>query len=182
MAVDRVGELLRRATHAMDEAGVSYAVVGGNAVAAWVSTKDPAAIRFTKDVDVLIRRRDLPKIAEALKSVDLVQIETLGVTIFADRNKPSPKEGVHIVFAGERIREHYNHPAPDLDLATACADGHKVIDLTSLVKMKLQSFRLVDQTHIVDMKSVGLITDELIAKLPIDLQERLKQIPEPDTH
>ncbi len=182
MAVDRVGELLRRATHALDEAGVSYAVVGGNAVAAWVATKDPAAIRFTKDVDILIRRRDLSKIADAMSKIGFVQIETLGVTIFTDDKKPSPKEGVHIVFAGERIREHYHHPAPDLDLATPCADGHKVIDLPSLVMMKLQSFRLVDQTHLVDMKSVGLITKELIAKLPPDLRERLKQIPEPDTH
>lgn len=37
------------------------------------------------------------------------------------------------------------------------------------------------QLHIVDLKGVGLITPEIIARLPLDLSERLKQIPEPDT-
>lgn len=59
---------------------------------------------------------------------------------------------------------------------------YPVPDLPTLVAMKLQSFRLVDQLHIVDLKSVGLITDALIARLPPDLRVRMDQIPEPDTH
>ena len=41
------------------QAIVPYAVAGGNAVAAWVSRVDEAAVRNTQDVDILLRRSDL---------------------------------------------------------------------------------------------------------------------------
>ncbi len=59
MAMERVEQRLRRVTRALDDAGVPYAVVGGNAVAAWVARVDPASTRTTKDVDLLVRRADL---------------------------------------------------------------------------------------------------------------------------
>lgn len=65
-AVERVRERLLRATGAMEAAGVPYAVAGGNAVAAWVATIDPAAVRNTQDVDVLLRRDDMDAAATAL--------------------------------------------------------------------------------------------------------------------
>ena len=37
MAAEKVKERLRRATHALDAAGVPYAVAGGNAVAEWIA-------------------------------------------------------------------------------------------------------------------------------------------------
>ncbi len=49
-AVERVKERLARAVAALEKAGVSYAVAGGNAVAAWVSRVDEAAVRNTQDV------------------------------------------------------------------------------------------------------------------------------------
>ena len=42
LAVAKVRERLRRATAALDAASIPYAVIGGNAVAAWVSKVDPA--------------------------------------------------------------------------------------------------------------------------------------------
>ncbi|MCA9239519.1 MAG: hypothetical protein KDA37_04940, partial [Planctomycetales bacterium] len=57
-AVEMVRERLRRSTAALDAAGVPYAVIGGNAVAAWVSTVDPGAARNTVDVDLMINRGD----------------------------------------------------------------------------------------------------------------------------
>ena len=60
LAVNRVERLLRKVAGALDAAGVPYAVVGGNAVAAWVMTVDEGAVRATKDVDILLRRADLP--------------------------------------------------------------------------------------------------------------------------
>ena len=61
MALDEVTDRLRRITLALDEKSVPYAVVGGQAVALWVATKEPAAVRTTKDVDLMIRRADLPQ-------------------------------------------------------------------------------------------------------------------------
>jgi hypothetical protein len=55
-AVEKVRDRLLRATAALEEAGVPYAVVEGNAVAAWVSRVDEAAVRNTQDVDIAIRR------------------------------------------------------------------------------------------------------------------------------
>ena len=58
-AVEAVRERLRRAVTALEGAGIPYAICGGNAVAAWVSRVDEAAVRNTRDVDILLRRRDL---------------------------------------------------------------------------------------------------------------------------
>jgi hypothetical protein len=48
-AVDKVRDRLLRATAALEQAGVAYAVIGGNAVAAWVgrSIKLPCVSRKT---------------------------------------------------------------------------------------------------------------------------------------
>ena len=42
MAVERVEQLLIDVTNALTDAGAPFAVIGGNAVATWVSTIDPA--------------------------------------------------------------------------------------------------------------------------------------------
>jgi hypothetical protein len=55
-AVQKVRERVERVAAALDGAGVPYAIVGGNAVAAWVAQVDEAAVRTTADVDVLLDR------------------------------------------------------------------------------------------------------------------------------
>src|SRR5207244_1311345 len=69
MALDEVTERLQRITGALEKAGIAYALVGGQAVALWVATKDPAAVRTTKDVDLLLRREDLPRARAAAAAV-----------------------------------------------------------------------------------------------------------------
>jgi hypothetical protein len=56
--VAKVRERLLRATVALNQAGIPYAVVGGNAVASWAATVDEGAVRNTRDVDLLVRRSD----------------------------------------------------------------------------------------------------------------------------
>src|SRR5579863_5678264 len=68
-AVSMVRERLLRATAALNQAGVPYAVVGGNAVASWVATIDEGAVRTTRDIDLLVRRSDLPTITSALEQI-----------------------------------------------------------------------------------------------------------------
>src|SRR5258705_1974107 len=65
-AVAKVRDRLLRATAALNQAGVPYAVIGGHAVASWVATIDEGAVRNTRDVDILIRRPDLPAMTAAL--------------------------------------------------------------------------------------------------------------------
>ena len=58
-AVEKVKDRLRRVTKALDHAGIAYAVVGGDAVQIWVAQVDEAAVRNTRDVDILLQRTDL---------------------------------------------------------------------------------------------------------------------------
>ena len=57
--MELVKDRLLRATAALENARIPYAVIGGNAVAAWVGLVDQSAVRFTQDVDLLILRSDL---------------------------------------------------------------------------------------------------------------------------
>src|SRR5947208_9586733 len=79
LAVEKVRERLHRATAALDAAGVPYAVIGGNAVAAWVSKVDPGAARNTVDVDLMVNRKDLDSVTAALMKAGFVYHELLGV-------------------------------------------------------------------------------------------------------
>lgn len=176
MAVDRVERLLRTVTAALNDEGIDYAIVGGNAVAAWVSTVDEQAVRATKDVDVLLRRTDLARAAEALQPADLIPIEVMGVHMFVDRENPNPKTGAHVVFAGELVMPHYTHPAPDPADFVETADGYRLIALAKLVEMKLQAYRFIDRAHIQDLLAIGLIDTKLRDALPADLLERLEAI------
>ena len=53
---------LRGVLDALDEASVDYALVGALAVAVW------GAPRATKDIDLLVRREDLPRAKAAVRS------------------------------------------------------------------------------------------------------------------
>ena len=161
---------------ALNAAQVPYAVVGGNAVAHWVATADEDAVRATKDVDVLTRRDCLPAMTQALTAIGLVPTEVLGVQMFVDKENPSPKRGVHVVIANEKIRPHYAYPAPDVTRVVRSKAGFMVIDLPSLVAMKLQAFRPIDQAHLIDMLSLDLIAEDLAGGLPPDLKARLDEV------
>jgi hypothetical protein len=176
MAVAHVEELLKKVTIALEQASIEHAVIGGNAVAAWVTTVDPGAVRATRDVDILVRRADLDRMRQALEPLGFMLADVLGVWMFVERANPNPRTGVHLVFAGEIIRPHYAYPAPDPAGAARCASGFRVLELPALVAMKLQAFRRIDQVHLEDLLRVGLIDDALAAQLPDDLRGRLDEI------
>lgn len=82
MAIQEVRDRLSRCTSALEAGQVPYAVVGGNAVAEWVGRVDKAAVRFTQDVDLLIRRSDLPRAIEVLSQAGFVYVTSFGVSFF----------------------------------------------------------------------------------------------------
>ncbi|MGO9469082.1 MAG: hypothetical protein ACLQIB_47290 [Isosphaeraceae bacterium] len=174
-AVAKVRERLLRATAALNQAGMPYAVVGGNAVASWVATIDEGAVRNTRDIDVLVRRGDLPTITAALEQAGFVRDELLDVIIFRDGAEGKPSEAIHLVFAGEKIRPDHPFPAPEIQTVNDPAN-FPVIALESLILMKLMSNRRKDQVHIEDMINVGLIDATWLVKLPPELAARLKNI------
>ncbi|MDB5294049.1 MAG: hypothetical protein JWO31_32 [Phycisphaerales bacterium] len=174
-AVERVRDRLRRTAAALDAAGVPYAIAGGNAVAAWVATVDPAAVRNTQDVDVLLRRSDLTAASAAMAAAGFVPANVAGVDLFLDGPDAGPRDAVHVLFAGEKVRPHYATASPDVDESVRPA-GVSLVRLEALVRMKLTSFRRKDQVHLLDMLDVGLIDNRWVDRLPQDLAIRLQQL------
>lgn len=66
-AVQRVQDRLNRVSQALESAGIPYAIVGGNAVQAWVKRADESLVRSTRDVDIAIERSRLPDAIAALE-------------------------------------------------------------------------------------------------------------------
>lgn len=174
-AVEAVEERLLRSCRALEAGGVPYAVIGGNAVAAWVAQIDEGAVRNTRDVDILIRREDLPKMIQVMEAVGFVYANVTGVGLFIDGPKGKPSQGVHLLFAGELVRDKDTVPTPTLDEATA-GPRFRLVSLEALLRMKLVSYRDKDKTHIRDLIGVGLIDHTWPDRFPPVLAERLRTI------
>lgn len=175
MATEKVKERLRRATKALAAAGVPYAVVGGNAVAEWVARVDEDAVRNTRDVDILVRRADLDATRAALESAGFVYQQLLDVDMFLDGPDGRPSAGVHLLYAAEKVRPEHVTPSPDVAESERAAE-FQVISLDALVQMKLNSNRLKDRVHLLDLIGVGLVDHSWLAKLPAELAPRLQQL------
>src|SRR6266853_5378977 len=113
-AVEKVRQRLRRAVAALEAARIPYALAGGNAVAAWVSRVDEAAVRNTQDVDLLLRRADLDQATAALAPAGFVRRHVASIDLFLDGPHAKARDAVHVVFAGEKVRPDYVLPAPDI--------------------------------------------------------------------
>jgi len=174
-AVEKVHERLERATTALQKAGIPYAVAGGNAVAAWVSTIDEAAIRNTQDVDIVLRRDDLPSAIIVLEGDGFHYRHAAGLDMFLDGPNAKARDAVHIVFAGEKVRDEYVLPAPQVS-DSVMQKNKSILALEALVRMKLTSYRRKDQVHILDMIDVGLIDASWCGKLPPELAARLQHL------
>lgn len=174
-AVEKVRQRLLRAAAALNAANVPYAVVGGNAVALWVSRVDEAAVRNTQDVDVLLRRQDLDAAKAALESAGFVYRHVAGIDAFLDGPDAKPRQAVHIVYANEKVRVHELLANPDVS-ESEDAGPFRVIALDALVLIKLTAFRDKDRTHLRDLIDIGLVDAQWLAKLPPVLTDRLRQL------
>ena len=174
--LDQLTATAARVCSALRQAGIDYRVVGGLAVLFHVQSRDPLAARLTKDVDLAVNRTDLPRIAEAVRSIGLVHRHVAGVDMLVDAIAPKARSGVHLLFAGEKVRSTDLEPVPGISDPGIDDHGILVTSIASIVRMKLTSFRQRDKTHIIDMDSVGLITPEIEAGLPDALRERLRQV------
>lgn len=174
-AVEKVKERLQRAVRAPEAAGIPYAVAGGNAVAAWVSRVDEAAVRNTRDVDILVDRSDLPRAKQALEQAGFVYRRAMRIDMFLDGPSASARDVVRLLFAHENVRDEYVCPAPDLS-ETDTTGQFATLSLEALVRMKLTSFRRKDQLHLIDLIDVDLIDNTWPARFPKELASRLQEL------
>lgn len=179
--LQQVRNRLIRAAQALRESKIPYAVVGGNAVALWVSRVDEAAVRNTRDVDFLLRRSDFPKVRAALEKAGFVhrQVAALGKTgridVFLDGPGAKVRDAVHVLWANERVFPDSLEPSPDVSAAEDTGEFN-LIQLESLVRMKLTSFRDKDRMHLRDLIDVGLVDASWPPRLPPALGGRLQMI------
>jgi len=174
-AVELVQERLNRACKALHDAQVPYAVVGGNAVAAWVATIDDGAVRNTRDVDLLLAEEDLSRASDAIQRVGFVRDEVMGTVVFLDGPDGKPSQGLCILFAGRKVRPEYVSPTPGVE-RTIEINQKRIVELEALVEMKLNSYRRKDQTHLQDMIQLGLIDAGWPSLFPAQLGERLQSL------
>ena len=176
MAEEKVAKRLRRVVKALKKAGEPFAVVGGNAVAAYVARVDLTAVRTTRDIDVLVRRASLDRISESLEKAGFVRRDVLGSPMFVDSKEMSIRSGIHLIFAGEKVRAEHPTAAPELSDLGESEEGIPIVSLISLLRMKLNCFRDKDRVHLRDLLDVGLITPGIEESLPEVLRERLDNL------
>lgn len=95
--------------------------------------------------------------------------------MFLDGPEAGPRDAVHILLAGERVRPHYVTESPNVEESVK-PDQFRILSLESLVRMKLTSFRDRDRTHLRDMLEVGLIDASWTSRLIPELAARLQQL------
>jgi galactokinase/mevalonate kinase-like predicted kinase len=174
-AVEKVKQRLLKTSAILSKAEIPFAVVGGNAVAAWVSRVDEAAVRNTQDVDILIRREDFDRVKEAMEAEGFIYGKSMKVDFFLDGPDANIRDSVHLLFASENVK--VNDPIKTPDVSQVDETGQfPIVELEALVAMKLVAFRRKDQVHLLDMIEIELINAAWPAKFPKVLGDRLQQL------
>jgi hypothetical protein len=180
--IEKVKARLHRATGLLDAAGLPYAVIGGNAVAAWVSRVDDSVVRNTRDVDLLVRRDDMDAIITAMAAGGFIHrsASILGgkgrIEMFLDGPEAKARDGVHLIFSGEKVNSDSPEPSPDVADIDRSHSGFRLIELEALVTMKLTSYRRKDQVHLLDMVEIGMLDETWLARVPLSLRDRLQAL------
>jgi hypothetical protein len=174
--VEQLFDVLTRLAKAFAQAGIEYRVVGGVAVFLHVHERDPLAARTTRDIDLVVDRADLARIAEAVRSAGFECRHAAGVDLLVDTQEPDRRSAAHFVFVGEKVRPDYEEAVPEFSAPVRTQEGVLLAPARDLIRMKLTSFRLRDRVHLQDMDAVGLITPEIEAELPGLLRARLKEV------
>ena len=174
-AVQKIQERLERTATALEQAGIPYAIIGGNAVRAWVAQADEAAVRTTRDVDILLRRSDWPAAVAAMEKAGFVHRHVKSIDMFLDGPGTKARDAVHVLFANEKVTPNDLVPAPDVS-ESEDIQRHRILRLIALVRMKLTAFRDKDRMHLRDMLDVELIDESWVGRVPPELASRLKDL------
>lgn len=174
-AVQRVEERLTKTVKILEDAKIPYAVVGGFAVRAWVAQVDEAAVRTTRDVDILVRPEDLTAVIAAMTSNGFYHRQTAGLHMLLEDPDASARDAVHLVLCREMVRPDDIEPNPDIEPQQRTSD-FRTLRLEALVRMKLNSHRDKDRVHLRDMISLGIIDQTWVARFPTELGNRLQAL------
>ena len=173
-AVEKVNERLRKTVRILEDANVPYAVIGGHAVRAWVAQVDEAALRTTRDVNILVRPSDFPALMDAMVAAGFHHRNTSGLDMFLEQPDASARDAVHVVLVG-KVERIGDEPNPDIE-PWVRANDFRAIALETLVRMKLNAFHDKDRVHLRDMISFALIDSSWPARYPEPFRKRLQDL------
>jgi hypothetical protein len=164
----------------LDEAGVPHELVGGLAVFLHVENADSTHSSLTRDIDLMIKREDLPRVIGIAEKHGFRFRHTAGEDMLLYGETASARNAIHLLFTGEKVRPAQLEAHPSLRPVRAGIHGQEfwVIPVLDLVRMKLSSFRDKDRVHIRGMDAAGLINREVEQALGEDLRARLRQVRE----
>jgi hypothetical protein len=173
-AVEKVNERLRKTVRILEDAKVPYAVVGGHAVRAWVAQVDEAALRTTRDVNIMVRPSDFPAMKDAMLAAGFHHRNVSDLDMFVEHPEASARDAVHVVLVG-KIERAGDSPNPDIE-PLARANDFQTVRLETLVFMKLNANRDKDRVHLRDMISLDLIDRSWPERYPEPLRSRLIEV------
>lgn len=174
-SMERVELRLRKVNAILENAKIPFAIVGGNAVRIWVAQVDPGAVRATNDVDVLIRPENLEQVKHVMAENGYHYRKAAGLDMFLEGKDDSVRYAIHIVLANCTVKQDDFESNPDVE-PNEYGDGIRTLPLERLARMKLNSFRLKDRVHLLDMIDVGLLDESWIHRFPKPLGERLRSL------
>jgi hypothetical protein len=130
--LDRIVSVLRSAQ-------VSFEVVGGVAVNAYILGARRSRSFVTRDIDILVDRRDLDRIVSAAEQAGYTGRKIVGGFMLI-RPEQNPEEAVHLLFTGEKPRTSHPLENPELRPEEKRLDEFgvtiPVAGLPDLVRMK----------------------------------------------
>jgi len=176
---DLVG-VMHKITRPLAACSIPHELVGGLAVLVHVEERDPAHSMLTRDVDLMIRRVDLPEVIETAEQFGFRFRHAAGVDMLLYGDSGTAKNAVHLLFSGEKVRPNQATPNPEISPVQKVVHGENVavIPVADLLRMKLSSWRLKDQVHVQVMDAAGLITPVVESTFNEELQARLKYVRE----
>jgi hypothetical protein len=180
---ERVFELigtLHKLSLPLEQAGVPHELVGGLAVFLHVENADSTHSSLTRDIDLMIRRDDLPRVVAIAEEHGFRFRHSAGLDMLLYGETNSARNAVHLIFSGERAKATQLEVHPDIRPVKAGLHGQDflVIPVVDLVRMKLSAYRDKDRVHIRGMEAAGLITHAVEQALAPELLARLQHIRE----
>jgi hypothetical protein len=160
----------------VEEGGATaHLFLSGVAVNAHIFAKDRSHSFVTRDVDLLLHRTDLDRVAKAAEAHGYAKKIMGGYMLIRPEQKAA--EAVHILFVGEKSKSTQSFPHPELHPEETQMFGltFSVAPLKDLLQMKLTSFGPKDVAQLEVLDDLGLITPALEEHLPSILKERLKE-------
>jgi len=164
----------------LEQAGVPHELVGGLAVFLHVENADSTHSSLTRDIDVMIRRHDLPRVVAIAEEHGFRFRHSAGMDMLLFGETNSARNAVHLLYVGEKVKATQLEPHPGIHPVRAGLHGQNfwVIPVLDLVRMKLSSYRDKDRVHVRGMDAAGLITSDVERGLSEDLQARLRNVRE----